>query len=128
MAIVTVQLRAYRRLKAVWVLSASVAAVEAVVWSAGWDPVWMDSNSAGTRGANEERIEELRLSRSRLSRTRVPLPAVVDDWRGEPPFNMWDGMADGLAGPGGEPAPIENELRLLVLRGGLKNEPDGEGD
>ena len=126
MAIVTVQLTAYRRLKAVWVLSASVTAVEAVGWSAGWDP--MDSNSGGTRGANEERIEELRLSRSRLSRTRVPLPAVVDDWRGEPPFNMWDGMADGLAGPGGEPAPIENELRLFVLCGGLKNESDGEGD
>ena len=128
MVIVTVQLRAYRRLKAVWVLPASVAAVEAVGWSAGWDPASMDSNSGGTRGANEERIEELRLSRSRLSRTRVPLPAVVDDWRGELPFSMWDGMADGLAAPGGEPAPIENELRLFVLCCRLKNEPDGEGD
>jgi hypothetical protein len=39
---------------------------------------------------------------------------------------MWDGMADGLAGPGGEPAPIENELRLFGLCGGLKNEPDCE--
>lgn len=116
-------MRTYRRLKADWAAPASVAAVEAVDTPAGWDPASMFTNSAGTRGAKEERIEELRLSRSRLSRTRVPLPAAVDDWRGELPFSMWDGMADGLAGPGGEPAPIENELRGFEVFGGLKNGP-----
>jgi hypothetical protein len=39
---------------------------------------------------------------------------------------MWDGMADGLAGPGGEPAPMENELRVFGVVGRLKNEPDSE--
>lgn len=71
-------------------------------------------------------MEELRLSRSRLSRTRLPVPAAVDDWRGELPFSMWDGMADGLAGPGGEPAPMENELRVFGRVGRLSNEPDSE--
>lgn len=35
-------------------------------------------------------------------------------------------MADGLAGPGGEPAPMENELRVFGVVGGLKNGPDSE--
>lgn len=52
-------------------------------------------------------MEELRLSRSRASRTRVPEPepGAVEDWRGELPFSMWDGIADGF-GAGGEPEPM----------------------
>lgn len=73
-------------------------------------------------------MEELRLSRSRISRVRVPLPAAVEDWRGELPFSMWDGMADGLAGPGGEPAPMTDELRVFGRAGRLNNEPDMEAE
>lgn len=32
----------------------------------------------------------------------------VDKWRGEPPFNMWEGIADGF-GAGGEPEPMTSE-------------------
>jgi hypothetical protein len=41
---------------------------------------------------------------------------------------MWDGMADGLAGPVGEPAPMENGLRVFGGVGRLKNEPDSEAE
>lgn len=123
---ITMRMRTYRRLRAVWAAPVSVAPAEAVGSPAGWDPASRFSNSAGTRGAKEERIEELRLSRSRLSRARGLLPAAVDDWRGELPFSMWDGMADGLAVPGGEPAPMENELRVFGVGGRLKTEPDSE--
>lgn len=58
------------------------------------------ANCRGTRGSKEERMEELRLSRSRSSR----LP-VDDRCRGELPFNMWDGIADGFEA-GGEPEPM----------------------
>jgi hypothetical protein len=61
------------------------------------DPVSGELNSAGMRGAKEERMDELRLSLSRSSRTPVA------GCRGELPFNMWDGMADGFGPSGGEP-------------------------
>lgn len=69
-------------------------------------------NSAGTLGAKEDWIDELRLSRSRASRARVldPPPEDVEDWRGELPFSMWDGIADGF-GAGGEPEPMVRNCR-----------------
>lgn len=69
-----------------------------------------ESNSAGTRGAKEERMEVLRLSRSRASRTRVPEPELVEAWRGEPPFSMWDGIAEGFEGGESEPMMMNREL------------------
>lgn len=55
-------------------------------------------NPAGTRGAKEERMEELRLSLSRASRARVPEPGLDAVCRGELPFSMWDGIAEGFEG------------------------------
>lgn len=66
------------------------------------------SNSAGMRGAKEERIDEFRLSRSRASRARVPVPGPVEAWRGELPFSICDGIADTLEG--GEPEPMVTEI------------------
>jgi hypothetical protein len=60
-------------------------------------------------------MEELRLSRSRASR----LP--VDRCSGELPFNMWDGMADGLE-LGGDPEPMidmKDGLTPLFLVGDI---------
>lgn len=75
-----------------------IAPVALVVASpAGAGSVSGELNSAGTRGAKEERMEKLRLSRSRASR------APVDGCKGELPFSILDGMADGLAPGGGEP-------------------------
>lgn len=64
-------------------------------------------NSTGTLGAKDDWMDVLRLSRSRASRALVvdPPPEDVDDWRGELPFSMWDGIADGF-GAGGEPEPM----------------------
>lgn len=75
-------------------------------------------NSTGILGAKDDWIDELRLSRSRASRARVldPPPVDVDDWRGELPFSMWDGMADGF-GAGGEPEPIMRRWCLKHLCG-----------
>lgn len=91
----------YRR-----VIALCAAAESAVGAAAEDDPSSScESNSTGTRGENEERIEELRLSRSRLSRSRVPDLGLVDEWRGELPFSMWDGIAEGFR-PGGDPEPM----------------------
>ena len=60
----------------------------------------LGSNSKGMRGSKEVRMDELRLSRSRESR-----PLVEDRWRGELPFSMWDGMAEGFE-LGGDPEPM----------------------
>lgn len=51
----------------------------------------------------------MRLSRSRASRVRFPDPELEDDCKGELPFNMWDGIADGLE-DGGDPEPMMNEI------------------
>jgi hypothetical protein len=63
-------------------------------------------------------MEELRLSRSRASRTRVPEPepGAVEDWRGELPFSMWDGIADGF-GAGGEPEPMMRGSGMRTFKG-----------
>lgn len=66
-------------------------------------------------------MDELRLSRSRASRARVldPPPEDVDDWSGELPFSMWDGIADGF-GAGGEPEPMmRNDRSKHLCRGEL---------
>lgn len=60
----------------------------------------LESNSKGTRGSKDVRMDELRLSRSRASR-----PPVECRWRGELPFSMWDGMAEGFE-LGGDPEPM----------------------
>lgn len=55
-------------------------------------------NSAGTRGANEERIDELRLSLSRAPRE------FMGELREELPFNRRGGTADlGFEPWGGDP-------------------------
>lgn len=61
-----------------------------------------ESNSAGTRGWKEERMEELRFSRSRESRV------AVEPLNGELPLIRYEGRADLGFGPkgGGEPEPI----------------------
>jgi hypothetical protein len=106
------QYPSYRRVRVLWVLAAAADSLE--VGSLGWEgPASRLSNSMGTRGAKEDWIEELRLSRSRASRTRVPEPepepAAVEDWRGELPLIMWDGIADGFW-DGGEPEPMLSEV------------------
>lgn len=78
----------------------------------GADSVSSDVNSAGMWGAKEDRMEELRLSRSRASR------APVEGCKGELPFSMRDGMADGLEPEGGEP---ELMMMMIAISGKLRH-------